>query len=214
VFLALKRFDSAKEDALASLIGTAQDKRAYQCAARAAYETNLFKESKSYLEKGLEFDANNAALRKELSRAEQRINEETKGEYDFRAMTSSVSMDSNDLDNTSYFGPAEVRQTPNYGRGLFATRDIEPGELVLCEKAYLLPNKYGKRHDWEDGIFNIMHGFDKTLFSTGATLLGGIITKLYNNPSLNATYLSMYEGDYKRSGKEGNVIDGVPVVDM
>jgi hypothetical protein len=41
------------------------------------------------------------------------------------------------LDYGDYIGPVEVRACDQLskGRGLFATRDISQGELLLCEKA-------------------------------------------------------------------------------
>ena len=37
-----------------------------------------------------------------------------------------------------YYGPVKIKQTDNgMGRGLFATRDIKKGEVVICEKAFI-----------------------------------------------------------------------------
>lgn len=40
-----------------------------------------------------------------------------------------------DSDFANYYGPVEIKQTDNMGRGVFVTRDILAGELIFAEKA-------------------------------------------------------------------------------
>ncbi len=43
-----------------------------------------------------------------------------------------------DMDRADFVGPIEVRpcKNPEHGRGLFSTRAVKAGDLLLCEKAF------------------------------------------------------------------------------
>jgi hypothetical protein len=43
-----------------------------------------------------------------------------------------------DMDRADFVGPIEVRpcKNPEHGRGVFSTRAVKAGELLLCEKAF------------------------------------------------------------------------------
>ena len=67
-----------------------------------------------------------------------RIVEQEQGIYQWAGMLEEARRGETNSDHADYVGPIEVRvcEDPRCGRGLFATKDVEPGELLLVEKAF------------------------------------------------------------------------------
>jgi hypothetical protein len=57
--------------------------------------------------------------------------EQNNGHYDWYKMFKRFKVDSR-LDAADYIGPIEVRNLGSCGRGIVASRDICPGELLVC----------------------------------------------------------------------------------
>ncbi|KAK4129149.1 hypothetical protein N657DRAFT_586828 [Parathielavia appendiculata] len=193
--LILGRYDAAKADAMASITGGPQDWKAYYNAGRAAYGLCDYAESNRLLTKALELNPTNASIQKEHARCHDRLREEEKGDYDFPTMLASLGPHSVHLDRGSFLRNTRIAESPHHGRGLFATRDIKAGEVVFVEKATLLPNQYDPSR-------------------ASAALYALMVRQLCDNPSLARPVLNLYGGTYERSGKEGTIVDGIPVVDV
>ncbi|KAL1889872.1 hypothetical protein Sste5346_008596 [Sporothrix stenoceras] len=208
VNLLLGRYDGARDDALASCTGNAAtDWRAYFTAAKATYGLCHYEESRKYFEKALQTQKSvsptvDAALQREYNRCLARVREETEGTddaYDFPAMYSSLSLQKNQvhLDRGSFLRKTQVRHSDFHGNGLFAVEDIAVGDLVFVEKAAFMPNQY----------------FEPTRAS--AALYATMVRQMCDNPSVAAEVLQpLYGGELERTGKEGEIVDGVPVVDV
>ncbi|RDL33831.1 SET protein [Venustampulla echinocandica] len=210
--LAAESFQNAKADILSSCPEEAVDSKACFTIGRAAYELREYEESKNYFEKALQATPNDVKARKEYNRALARIGEQESGNYDFEKMIASVSdrhvrLDHADFNKTSAIGP-----TAYAGRGVFTTRDVQAGEIILCEKAFCLPNMYSGDGPTDSVLYNFNNGSQTRKFAQVA-LFQQLVQKLYKNPHLNQRLLELYAGDYERSGKEGDMVDGVPIVD-
>ncbi|SPQ18407.1 b948e930-a345-4c23-a8e7-80127fed34cc [Thermothielavioides terrestris] len=195
--LILGRYDAAKADALASRTGGPQDWKAYFTAGRAAYGLCNYAESNTLLTTALDLQPSNPAIQKEHARCQARLREEATGEYDFAAMHASLGGGVH-LDRGSYLRHTRVAPSRHHGRGLFATRDFAAGELVFAEKATLMPNQYEPAR-------------------ASAALFALVVRQLCDNPSLARPVLALHAGeaaDAVRTGMEGAVVDGVPVVDV
>ncbi len=195
VNLILGRYDLAKSDALASRTGGPQDWKAYFNAGRAAYGLCDYPESNTLLTKALELNPSNASIQKEHARCQARLREEETGKYDFPAILASINPHSVHLDRGSFLRNTRVANSEHHGRGLFATRDLKAGDIVYVEKATLMPNQYEPSR-------------------ASAALYALTVRQLCDNPSLSGPVLRLYAGDYERSGVEGTIVDGVPVVDV
>ena len=119
-----------------------------------------------------------------------------------------------DLDHATYSGSIEVRSAGNHGRGLFSTDFIKKGSLVLCEKAFSLPDLYGE--DKAEGV--VLYNFNsssRTQRMAQAGLFLRLRERLFVGPSTGQEekFWDLDAGGYMRSGIEGKVVDGVPVVD-
>lgn len=203
VNLLLGRYDAAKTDALAALnpdgTPSPHDWKAYYNAGRAAYGLCAYPESHTLLTTALQLNPSNPAIQKEHARCAARLHEESTGEYDFPAMRASLSPHTVHLDRGSFLRNTRVGTSAHHGRGLFATRPIKAGEVVFVEKATLMPNQYDPSR-------------------ASAALYALMVRQLCENPSLGETVLGLYPGahvmPYEKSGVEGQVVDGVPVVDV
>jgi hypothetical protein len=75
-----------------------------------------------------------------LSTVEQRLKEQSQGVYDFKALFSAAVDAETEgeafrFNVADYIGPVRQAVVEGKGRGLVATRDISPGELVMAIKA-------------------------------------------------------------------------------
>ncbi|CAK7229138.1 hypothetical protein SEUCBS140593_007145 [Sporothrix eucalyptigena] len=210
VNLLLGRYDGARDDALASCTGNpTADWRAYFTAAKATYGLCRYPESRGYFEKALELAQQKTSiavdnpLQREHERCLARLREETEGSdeaYDFPAIYASLSLAKNQVhvDRGSFLRRTEVRRSEFHGNGLFAVEPIGVGELVFVEKAAFMPNQY----------------FEPTRAS--AALYATMVRQMCDNPSVAVEVLQpLYGGDaLERTGREGELVDGVPVVDV
>jgi len=210
--LTSERFQSAKEDALASCSGGVQDGQSYYAAGRAAYALREFSESKEYLEKALRIIPSDLKCGKDLLQALTRIDEEQNGTYDFEKMALSVTEQHIYLDHADFSRDTVISATSHAGRGLFAARDIAAGSLVLCEKAFCIPDVYSGDEPSDLVLFNLNNN-TRTQRPAQTALFLQLVQKLYNNAHLNSRYFDLYGWDYQRTGKEGASVDGVPVID-
>jgi tetratricopeptide (TPR) repeat protein len=211
--LTAKLFTAAKDDALASCSGDPIDEKACFCAGRASYELADYAKSKEYLESAVKINPKDSRYKKELKRVHSRLKEQEEGIFDFDAMVASVTEQNIHLDHADWTKTTEVKSTAAHGRGLFATRDIEAGELILCEKALCLPNRYDGEQDSDLIMYNL-NTTSRTQRPAQTALFLQLVQKLYNNPHLNKSFFDLDGGSqYLRSGKEGELVDGVPIVD-
>ena len=153
--------------------------------------------SKSYFEEALKLNGKGAGVQKEYERVQARVQEEESGNYDFAAMHASLSPTNVHIDAGSFLANTRIAESGHHGRGLFAARALQAGDLVYVEKATLMPNQYEPAR-------------------ASAALYTLMVRQLCDNPSLADTVLKLYPGQlpYERTGVEGTLVDGVPVVDV
>lgn len=198
--LALGRFDDAQADALASCAEGSVDWKPHFTAGRAAYGLRRYQDSHDHFRRALELSpGGSSSIRRELERCQARLSEEKHGSYDFRKMHEALGPRNVHLDHATFTARVQVADSPLHGRGLFAREHIRAGELVFCEKAALMPNQYDPSR-------------------ASAALYATLVRQLYDNPSLAAGVLELQAGGdldhHPRSGLEGTLVDGVPVVDV
>lgn len=204
VNLALRRFDAARSDAIASVTGSAaSDWRAYLTAARAAYGLEDYAGAEAHLLTALGGDAGSngttaatpgaAVLSRELERVRCRLREQETGVYDFVTLEAAVDPKNGggsvNVDVASFTRNTVVGLSPHHGRGLFATRDIKAGEIVFVDKAACLPAEFNNDHN-------------------AAALFANLVMLCRDSPGWHARVLDLTAGDdMTRSGKEGMLVD-------
>lgn len=64
--------------------------------------------------------------------------EQKTGDYDLNAISKAASAKHHRLDHASFLSNVEVRKTQHKGCGLLAVKDMKAGDLIMCEKAFLI----------------------------------------------------------------------------
>ena len=214
VNLLLTRLDEAKADAVASLINLEDEKyqdlnsKAYFRAGCAAYDLGEFQGAKRFFaeQQKLMPTNKNAALR--LRQTELRLQEQTTGVYNFKRMKAALSVTRPRVEAASFIRNVKVRESPGSGRGLFATHNMDVGEIILCEKAFCVV--WG--HEAETLTTMTYDGRDDKIRVCPAGLCKALVQKLLDNPSQVDKVLDLY-GDYRGIGKLVIIQDSGPVID-
>ena len=209
-------YDLALADAKAALAFPHGDKpfnlqheSALLLAAKAEYGLRRFRESYRWVQKLITVYPRNDEGLDMAKQCIRRIVEQEKGIYNWEAMLKEARPGNLDSDHANYVGPIEVRvcEDSTCGRGLFVTKDVEPGELLLVEKAFSAA--FAKQGECKDGPEKL----DKAA-GGGATpqseankkkardqrkafnfrLEAKIFTKVHSNSSLQPAFLDLYPG--------------------
>ncbi|OAQ98044.1 hypothetical protein LLEC1_04477 [Akanthomyces lecanii] len=175
---------------------------------RALYELRYFDRC---LERLTHFLANwpdNREARAEMARVQTRIREMNDGAYSFARMYKQAYQSTAQIDCATFSQPVEIREAPGRGRGLFTTKAVRAGDLLLCEKAFAY-----SYCDLSTGRYSILMDLEsKRGFAGGqAEMLTQIIQNLYHNPEYSRPFLELHHGDYKTVSRAS--ADGNPVVD-
>lgn len=215
--LSIRRFDEALEDAVAALTPASeatqagQDARAFSRAGRAAYHLRRYEQGVYFFQEQAKLVSASEMAECEswLRRAESRVREQASGSYDLLALRDSSISHQPRIDAADYVSNVEIRDSPGRGRGLFATRDIAFGELILLEKAFcavwthekesLLAYKFYVQNP--DVPFLGMLGLWKETMQYARS-----------NPSEAAKLIGLH-GDYPGTGKDLVTVDGTIVLD-
>lgn len=214
-YLRLDRFDAVLDDV--SIIPNANDRseKALYRGALALNNLSRYTESLELLQiLTRKYPASEPGAF-ELSRANLRLKEQHTGIYDFKKMYKATRSRPPTVDCATYVGSVEIRDAPGKGKGVFATRSIKAGELLLCEKAFVhacgTPSKKSdKKGTSETGILMNLSTNSITM-GTQASLITSMYQKLLNNPSLASKIQGLHHGTYKPTDMA--TVDGLPVVD-
>ncbi|OBT82079.1 hypothetical protein VE02_09298 [Pseudogymnoascus sp. 03VT05] len=215
-FLRTKQFDAALSDTGFPNFGENASEKAMFRAGEALYHLGRFDECCKVLAMLCRLYPLNALAPASLDRSKSRLKEQKTGEFDFKLLQAEAKkLRPPHLDHATYIGPVEVRQTASKGRGLFVTKGVKAGDLLLCEKAFAhcyAPEESDAKKSGESTISILMNPETNTAFmGTQADLLMGIVQKMYHNPSVSSAFTALYHGDYK--GVDIDVVDQTPVVD-
>ena len=210
--LQIHRFDAADKDAMEANVRhrtTCSDGRPLEKglfrAARALYALQRFDECLNILKDMLRCYPSNTAGWADLKRCMICIKEQ-QGEYDWKAMLEeALSKAPNpNMDRATYVGPIKSRKCrdESCGRGLFTTKDVEAGELLLCEKSFAVvfrgsnhPDHANSKHDHSkmSKVEKAEEERDQA-FEMHAKLGAEAIVKLEGNPSLVTDFARLYAG--------------------
>jgi tetratricopeptide (TPR) repeat protein len=224
--LLLGLYDAANTDALASLLHQSDDRskeldsKAFYRAGRAMYELADYQAAKTMYNRCLQLSPQDSDGLRELKRTVCRITEEQYGNFDFTAMSKSItSTNSFRAKQTSYVHRTEVRQTEDRGKGLFAAQSIACGDIVLCEKAFVAEDPPWIEPQKQDNF--IVSPSSKHVFWGGHTETWfAAVRKIFNNPSLASRLLDLCaHTDYSRhmarqQATPVSMVDNLPIIDI
>lgn len=135
VNLRLGRYEAVLSDYAQIADPAAPNLKALFRAATAHYGLQDFSKCRDTLLQLLAAFPKEPSAQSLLARAEARLHERSTGQYSFASMYEQAKKPSGLVDCASFYGPVEVRESPGRGRGLFLTKAISVGDLILCEKA-------------------------------------------------------------------------------
>lgn len=111
----------------------------------------------------------------------------------------------------SYVGSVEVKKSEGRGLGLFTTKNVKAGELLVCEKAFSYAyegenTKILEDFSWIPAIANILT--NRITSGTKVSLLEETVQKLRRNLSLLPCITDLYHGSYVPAEKsKEDIID-------
>jgi len=214
-FLKIKSFDSAFLDIESVTTSNLTEKALFR-KAQALYGLQRFRECCEVLKALRLAYPSNKSGKEELDRAIGRLAEQTHGRYQFKQLYAEAArLRPPHLDHATYTGPVVVKESgisPG-GRGLFTTKAVAAGDLLVCEKAFA--------HAFIDESNGGYGGISMTILidamSDRATmgsepeLINMMIRKCHHNPSLATAITDLHHGTYEPV--ETSSVDGGPIVD-
>ncbi|KAL9044992.1 MAG: hypothetical protein Q9214_001912 [Letrouitia sp. 1 TL-2023] len=206
VSLKLGMFDKALEDVGALTVDEQPSEKGLYRAALALYGLERFQESHETLRVLISHYPKCDAAKNEIIRTSQRLEEQEQGFYNFRAMYQAAEETPPYLDNATFSGNVRIQASEGRGRGLFTTKDVTAGELLLCEKAIA----YRSTNNSKTSLLMNTHT-NRIILGTQAELIAASVQKLLRNPSLAMQLLSLYHGDYECVNETH--VDGSPIID-
>lgn len=176
--------------------------------ARALYELGSFAQCLQVLHELTESYPGNTAAKREVGRTKARLQELNTGNYNFDRMYKSSRATPPLVDCATFSASVRVGRSPGKGFGLFTTRPVTAGELLLCEKAFAY--SYA---DGVEGEYRVLMNLSTKRVTVGAQaqLLTECLQKLYHNPQTSRSFRNLYHGSYESSSASES--DGIPVVD-
>ncbi|KAF1846104.1 SET domain-containing protein [Cucurbitaria berberidis CBS 394.84] len=221
VNLLLNQLDEVKTDARASLTGKDDqrskdlDSKAFYRAGSAAYSQGRYQEAKRFFEEQQKLTPDDKDAKVQLKKIASRLREQDSGTYDFMKISTGLSKGRPRVDAATFIKNTEIKDSAGRGRGLYATRSIAPGEIVMCEKAFCVV--WG--HESEALTAMTYDVRDDKIRVSPVGLGKSIVQKLLSNPSQIESVMDLY-GDYEGDGKavseteEGAVVDVFRVHDI
>lgn len=191
--------------------GQASEKGLFR-EGRALYELGKFDLSLAKFQAVVERYPHNKDARSEIKRVRERLREQQTGHYEFAKMYEQAEATPPLIDCATYIGPVAVRPSPGRGRGLFTTKPVKAGELLLCEKAFAYCYAGNENPTSRNNIRILMNiGTKRSSIGGQAYLITQIVQKLYHNPESSASFTELHRGDYQATALPE--VEGKPIVD-
>ncbi|KAJ5436145.1 Tetratricopeptide-like helical [Penicillium cf. griseofulvum] len=209
-FFQADEWDASLRDLEAVPAGPKSDK-ALRGRAQALYRLKRFRESCDVFLQLCKKHPEDIHAKNDFREAIIRLAEQKKGLYNFKKMQEKASKTYPPLlDHATWIGPVTIRQTECQGRGLFTTKAVKAGELLLCEKAFAYATEHPSGPRWSS-ILHINTETQTTTRGGQAVLASSIIEKLSKNPSLASAITDLHSGEFNQvpTGPVGDK----PVVD-
>jgi hypothetical protein len=208
-------FDAALEDTNCLKAPSDASEKALYRAGQALYQLGRFSDCHEILKLLSSRYPDNRNARVDLRRVSCRMEEQSRGTYDFEAIHEQVSrLRPPHLDHATYTGPIIIKPSDGRGRGWFTTEAVKAGDLLLCEKvfAHCFADPTDKDRTNQSAISLLVNlGTKRMTMGTQVDLITKIAQKLWRNPSLISEFTSLHHGSYVPV--DVGEADGKPIVD-
>lgn len=211
--LRLERPEKALDDAIrGGASDTVPNEKALFREAKALYSLGNFQSCMDKLLVLVSCNPKNTEAWTEIRRTKQRLGEEKTGSYQFSNMYKQAKETPPLIDCATYVGSVAVGDSIDRGKGLFTTKPVKAGELLLCEKAFAY--SYAG-NDSSVGRSNTTILLDPSTMTGSiggqAHLITQVVQKMYYNPAGVKAFTDLHHGDY--IPVESSQVDNAPVVD-
>jgi hypothetical protein len=132
-----------------------------------------------------------------MHRVQQRLSEQKSGDFNFDALYVAVQQGERDLDIATYRGLLVDKATEERGRGLYTSRAVSAGELLICKKAFFFccaPVEVAEISSYINVLAHPKEG--RVIRGAQCDMVTMAIQKIFRNPSYAVDALSFYCGDY------------------
>ncbi|KAJ4141746.1 hypothetical protein NW768_000963 [Fusarium equiseti] len=180
--------------------------------ATALYKLNRFEDCEAMLIDLLDKFPDSKTAETTLLSVKTRLTEQRTGKYNFKKMYEAAKATKGAplIDCATYSKPVEVRDSPGRGRGLFITKAVKAGDLLLVEKAF--DYSFIDETRVMDKCTHMVNFNTKRLTSGAlANLWPKVVQKLYHDPEALSAFTELCHGKYKPVTV--CEADGRPVVD-
>lgn len=211
-FLKTQQFEAALSDIESAPDGPNLVEKALDRKAQALYGLEKYRECSHVLKEMSQNFAGNTSLHQRLARTIERVKEQERGLYDFARMQREASSQRPPhLDFATYIGPVEIGLSGSKGRGLFTTRAVKAGDLLLCEKAFA--HAFVDTEGVHKQDLTVLIDAERDMITVGgqAELIRLVAQKIYHNPSMAAAVTGLHHGSYQPV--DVTRVDGIPIVD-
>jgi tetratricopeptide (TPR) repeat protein len=215
VRLALGRYEGALTDAIGALTHLSDenhknlDAKAYFRAARASYGLKQYKKAVLLLCDQLELCPDDRDAVSLPKRTQDRLREERHGSYDLANIQKSLSREPR-VDAANFIINTTIKPSwPKRGRGLFATCDLQPGELIMAETSFCCVESS------EDTNLCALGYNASTPDEANPSFIGlwrSAVNEAGKNPEKGSDLMRLH-CDYKGTGAHVSEVDGAAVVD-
>ncbi|KAF5541141.1 unc-45 like b [Fusarium napiforme] len=180
--------------------------------ATALYKLHRFEDCEGMLIDLLDKFPDSKAAESTLLSVKTRLTEQHTGKYNFNKMyeIAKAAKGAPLIDCATYSKPVEIRESPGRGHGLFTTKAVKAGDLLLVEKAF----EYSFIDETRvmDKCTHMVNFNTKRLTSgASAHLWPKVVQKLYHDPEALSAFNELHHGKYKPV--TATEADGRPVVD-
>ncbi|KAJ3956710.1 hypothetical protein N0V92_006722 [Colletotrichum tropicale] len=169
--LRLDRPEKALEDALRTRDGGDPTEKGLFREAKAHYAMAQFSLAESKLVQVLDLNPDNRDAKSDLKKTRLRLRE---------------------------METVEVRVSPGRGNGLFITKAVKAGDLLLCEKAFAYC--YANEDDpvSRKNVKVLMNtSTNRSSMGGQANLVSSVVQKLHHNPGLMPRFMDLHRGGYR-----------------
>lgn len=178
---------------------------------RVLYEMQKFREYSDTCKLVALEDPQNEEWKKKLQQGIDRLIEQKTGRYQFHKLhDKATKLCPPVLDHATYIGPVAVKSAGHRGRGLFTTKEVKAGDLLLCEKAF--GYAFVDESDPNSRKTILINAQQNTaMMGTQVDLATIMIQKLHKNTSLIPAITELHHGSYITV--DTSFVDDAPVID-
>ncbi|UZP40264.1 hypothetical protein NXS19_008080 [Fusarium pseudograminearum] len=160
--------------------------------ANALYALQKFDQCEATIQTLLDAFPGSKVAEATMQRVKSRLLEQRIGKYKFNLI------------------PVEIRDSPGRGRGLFTTKSVSAGDLLLVEKAFSY-SYMDENRLWDQITYMINLTTKRATAGASANLWPQVVQKLYNDSESLSAFQDLFDGGYQKVTV--SECDGAPVVD-